>query len=131
MTSPPGTHAVAVGLREAYARRDLTLLGPLLADDVRWGEADHPRACRNRADVLRTYAAVMGEGAEGEVTELAEGSEGILCGLTVRWPEGGRRRGPGALYHVYVVRHGRIAEIRPFDDRARAAAAAGVEPGAP
>jgi len=131
MASPPGTHAIAVQLRRAYATRDLTLLGPLLADDVRWGDADHPRGCRNRADVLRTYANIMGEGADGDVTEMTEGSEGILCGLSVHWPEGAQRGRPGPLYHVYLVREGKIAEIRPFDDRARAAVSAGVEPGEP
>jgi ketosteroid isomerase-like protein len=128
MASPAGTHAIAVELRRAYATRDLTLLGPLLADDVQWGDVGHPRGCRNRADVLRTYANIMGEGADGDVTEMAEGTAGILCGLSVHWPDGVRRDRPTSLFHVYLVRDGKIAEIRPFDNRARAAALAGVPP---
>jgi hypothetical protein len=36
--------------------------------------------------VLATFAGVLCEGAEGEITELEAGTEGILCGLSVSWP---------------------------------------------
>ena len=95
---------------------------------MQWGDVGHPRTCRNRAQVLRTFANVMGEGGDGDVTEMAEGTEGILCGLSVHWPQGVRRGRRSSLFHVYLVRDGKIAEIRPFDDRPPAAAAAGVAP---
>jgi ketosteroid isomerase-like protein len=111
-------------IREAFARRDLALLAPLLADDVRWGDRDHPRSCRNRAQVLGTFGSLMDEGVEGEVVELAEGTNGILCELAIRWPDG--RPGDPGLWHVYLLRDAKIAEIRRYDDRANAANAAGL-----
>lgn len=112
--------------RRAYRDRDLDQLAPLLADDVLWGDVGHPRGCRNRADVLATFSALMGEGVDGQITELEEGTEGLLCGLEVRWPEDSHRRRDPPLFHVYLVRGGLISEIRPYDDRAPAAEAAGL-----
>ncbi len=114
-------------LRAAYLTRDLEALGALLADDVHWGDDDLPRRCRNRSEVLATFARGMDAGADAEITELLEGTNGILCGLVVRWPDAGQRPGDGRLlYHVYLTRDERIAEIRRYDDRASAAEAAGV-----
>lgn len=111
-------------VREAFASRDLGALGSLLADDVRWGDDDQPRACRNRAQVLATFEQGLGEGADGSITEIETGPAGILCAIEVTWPEG--RAGRTQLFHVYVVRDGLISEIRRFDDRESAARAAGL-----
>ena len=76
------TDDLADRLRAALDTRDLDAFGTLLSDDVRWGSDDHPRACRNRSNVLATFARIMSEGAEGAISELAVETEGILCGLT-------------------------------------------------
>ncbi|MHB1499221.1 MAG: hypothetical protein ACYCXN_15085, partial [Acidimicrobiales bacterium] len=62
------TADLADRLRTALTARDLDAFGRLLSDDVRWGSDDHPRACRNRSDVLATSARLISEGAEGAIT---------------------------------------------------------------
>jgi len=118
--------SVTEQIRAAFETKDLTLLAPLLAEDVRWGDGDQPRACRNRQQVLDTFGGLLGSGVEGEITELAQGDHGILCALTVHWPEGMDRPRHGQLWQVYLLRAGLIAEIRRFDDRPNAAEAAGL-----
>jgi len=122
----PVTDSLAERLRHAYEERDLDQLAPLLAEDVTWGDVTHPRGCRNKAEVLATFAAVMSGGVEGEVTELSVGAHGLLCALALRWPEGHERADRLVLFHVYLLRDGLIGEIVPFDERGPAALAAGV-----
>ena len=120
------TAGIADRLRAALTARDLDAFGMLLSDDVRWGSDDHSRTCRNRSDVLATFARLMSEGAEGAITELAVGTEGILCGLAVAWPRPSHHPDDRNLFHVYLVRDGRIIEIQRYDDRDSAAEAAGI-----
>ena len=118
--------ALAVRLRQAFADKDLVVLGTLLTDDVRWGDDDHPRRCRSRNDVVATFSRLIGEGVGGEIASLEEGPGAVLCELAVRWPtEADRRRGQ-RFFHVYHLRDGRICEIRRFDDRRSAREAAGL-----
>ncbi len=126
----PGTaydmHDLAERVRTALTARDLDAFGPLLSDDVRWGDDNHPRRCRSRSDVLATFRRLMDDGAEADITELVAGTNGLLCGLAVRWSgieDNPRER---TLFHVYLVRDDHIVEIQPFDDRDSAAQAAGV-----
>ena len=111
-------------IREAFSNRDLHLLAPLLADDVRWGDDGRPRGCRSPADVPATFAQLMDRGVEGEIVELAQGGRGVLCELAVRWPEG--MSGRSSVWQVYLLTDGKIAEIRGYDDRSNAAEAAGL-----
>jgi ketosteroid isomerase-like protein len=113
-------------VRTALETRDLDAFGALLADDVRWGEDATPRACRNRAQVLETFSKILDVGARAEIAEIAEGSRGVLCELLVHWPQAVDRPGDRRLYHTYLVRDGRIAEIRRYDDRDSAADAVGL-----
>ena len=117
---------LAEQVRDALASHDLEAFGALLSDDVTWGDSGHPRGCRNRADVLATFARLLDKGVDGHVTEIETGAVGILCGLTVEWPDGDPRELDRSLYQVYLVRDGRIVEIRRYDDRDSAAEAAGV-----
>lgn len=121
-----GSGSIADQIRQAYRTRNLDILAPLLADDVTWGDPGHPRGCRNRSDVLATFSRVMGEGVDGQITELSEGSGGLLCGLTIEWPEGHQRSEDRALFHVYRIQDGLITRIERYDDRDSASAAAGV-----
>lgn len=122
----PMSSALLERVRTAITTRDLVAFGSLLADDVRWGDDDHPRACRNRAQVLATFSRILGEGAEAEIVEITEGPRGVLCALEVHWPEAAERPGDRRLFHTYLQRDGRISEIRRYDDRASAAEAVGL-----
>ena len=117
----PDSAPVIARLRSAFETRDLNTLAPLLADDVRWGDDGHPRTCRNAQQVLSTFARAMDE-AEATITEMVEGTHGILCGLDVHWGDGRQRE----LFQVFLLRNERVAEIRGYDDRHSAAQAAGL-----
>ncbi|MGI8752958.1 MAG: nuclear transport factor 2 family protein [Acidimicrobiales bacterium] len=122
----PDAGSLAERLGQAFSTHDLEAFAVLLSDDVRWGDDDHPRGCRSRADVVATFARLMEDGVDGAVTELVTGREGILCALSVQWPPGGERPGDRDIYQVYLVDDGHIVEIRRYDDRGSAAAAAGL-----
>lgn len=117
--------SIADRIRQAYSTRDLDALSPLLAEGVTWGDPGHPRGCRNRSDVVATFSRLMADGVDGEITELSQGTTGLLCGLSAHWPDG-----TGVpernVFHVYRVEDGLITRIDRFDDRDSAAEAAGI-----
>lgn len=126
---PSDDLVLANQIRQAFRTHDIAAFGALLSDDVRWGDDDHPRRCRNRSDVLSTFDRLLSSGVDGTITEMVTGAAGILCRLSVTWPENNSRLGERDLYHVYLVTDGRISEIRRYDDRRSAAEAAGVPDG--
>ena len=119
-------HDLTLRVRTAFTARDLEAFGALLSDDVRWGDDKHPKRCRSRSDVLATFRRLMDEGAEADITELVTGTNGLLCGLAVRWPSSGNELREKTLFHVYLVTDGHIVEIQPYEDRESAAATAGI-----
>ncbi len=119
------TDDIASELERAFAARDLEALGNLLADDARWGDDGASNKCRNRQQVVATFARLLDEGADGGVDEVVVGANGVLCELHVEWPGAASRSGRESFYHLYVVRDGKIVEIRRYDDRESAAVALG------
>lgn len=118
---------VIVALRAAAETHELSGIESLLAEDVRWGDDDgDPRTCHSRGDVLAMLAKGIAAGGTATVTELLAGPSGVLCGLLVRWPAGSGRLTERQRYQAYLVRDGRIVEIRPHDDRASAAEDVGL-----
>jgi SnoaL-like domain len=113
-------------VRQALEGHDLDALGALLSDDVRWGDDDHPRRCRGPAEVVATFSRLLSQGVDAAITEMTTGSSGILCHLSVTFPEGVRGPGDHDLFQVYVVEGDRITEIRRYNDRRSALAAAGL-----
>ena len=107
---------IAEQIVAAFATRDLAAFGALLTDDARWGDDDIPNRCRSRRDVVATFDRLLQRGLGGEVVETTTGRHGVMCRLRVDWPA--ETRGPHrqTLYQVYLVRDGRIAEIRAYDD---------------
>jgi hypothetical protein len=120
--TPRATEQVAAQLQSAFATRDLDLLGRLLAPDARWGDDDNPNRCRTRADVVATFARLLGEGVEGSVTETITGPGGVAVRLHVVWPNPGDGRGMN-FWQAYVVADGLVTEIQRYDDRRSATAA--------
>jgi hypothetical protein len=114
---------VAERITVAFATKNLTAFGWLLADDVRWGDDDHPNKCRSRSDVIATFARLLGEGVDGEVTEAIVGPNGVAVRLQVRWPNPGRGRS-ATFYQTYLVHDGLVTEIQRHNDRSSAVTAA-------
>jgi ketosteroid isomerase-like protein len=108
---------IAERIRSAFANRDFDSFGELVADDARWGDDDHPNRCRGRRDVLANYRRLVDQGVTGDVAETKTGPAGVMCELRVEWPGGADRSGPTTLFQVFLVRDGRIVEIRGYDDR--------------
>jgi len=119
-------YRLAERVRAAITARDLDEFARLLSDDVRWGNDEHPRRCRSRSDVLATFRQLMKAGAEGDITELVAGTNGLLCGLLVRLPGPGDHSIERTIFHVYLASDQHIVEIQPYEDRGAAARAAGI-----
>lgn len=120
MTSPD---ALVDRIRAAYQASDLQALGALLAEDVRWGDDDHPNRCRSRADVLSTFERWTGTGVSAQILDTRSGPQGVLCRLRVDWADPADRPRGATFIHVFLVRDGLITEIRRYDDEASATAA--------
>lgn len=110
---------VAEQLRLVFAGPDLELLGSMLHPDVRWGEGPQPRACRSRADVLVTFARLLGDGVGGEVADVKVLPHGVVVHLLVRWPQEREDARP-EVWQSYRVEAGMVTEIRGHDDEAEA-----------
>jgi hypothetical protein len=113
---------IADELEAAFATGDLARLGPLLAEDARWGDDDASTVCRGRADVVETFARLLADGVTAEVTERVVGAHGVAIRLHVHWPDAAAGRGIN-FFQAYVVRDGLVTEIQRHDDRAAALAA--------
>ena len=90
-------------------------------------EGPHDAGCHNREQVIAWWASARAAGARAVVTEVTAGAGTLLVGLEVTGTPAARETGGAAeRWQVLTVRDGRIADIRGFDDRAAAAARAGV-----
>jgi len=122
--------AVLAGrVRSALESGDLDAIRDLLDPDARWGAPEGPghADCRNRDEVIAWWAGARAAGARAVVTEVTVGTGTLLVGLEVTGTQAAREAGGAAgRWQVLTVKGDRIADIRGFDDRATAAARAGV-----
>jgi hypothetical protein len=109
--------AIAAEIQAAFASKDLSRFGVLLADDARWGDDDALNKCRSRGDVIATFERLLAEGVDGGVIDTTTGPGGVMCQLRVDWPNPADRSRGEVFFHVYLVRDGHITEIRRYDDR--------------
>ena len=104
---------IARQLETASRDLDLDLLGSLLHPEVRW-----TGLCKDRAQVLDWYRAVLAEGIEASVRSVEVDRDAVVLGLTVGRPaRGARPAPPEPLYQVFTVRDAQIVEIRGYPDR--------------
>jgi hypothetical protein len=122
--------AVLTGrVRSALESGDLDAIRDLLDPDARWGAPEGPSDydCRNREEVIAWWAGARAAGVRAVVTEVTVGAGALLVGLEVTGTPAAREAGGAAgRWQVLTVKGDRIADIRGFDDRATAAARAGV-----
>ena len=108
---------------------DLDAIRDLLDPGARWGapEGPHEADCQNRDQVIAWWASARAAGARAVVTEVTAGAGALLVGLEVTGiPAADEAGGAVERWQVLTLRGDRIADIRGFDDRAVAAARAGV-----
>jgi hypothetical protein len=116
-------------VRLALESGDLDAIRDLLDQGARWGapEGPHVADCQNRDQVVTWWASARAAGARAVVTEVTAGAGTLLVGLEVTGTPAAREAGGSAQrWQVLTVRGDRIVDIRGFDDRAAAAARAGV-----
>ena len=121
--------ALARRVRAALESGDLDAIRDLLDPGARWGAPEGPSDadCHNRDQVIAWWASARAAGAQAVVTEVTVGTGTLLVGLDVTGtPAAHEAGGTAERWQVLTVRDGRIADIRGFDDRAAAAARAGV-----
>jgi ketosteroid isomerase-like protein len=113
---------------QALAEADLNAYADLLHPDVRWGAPGDPSPpCQNRAQVLAWYRSGREAGTRARVTETIAADDKILVGLLVtEAPTDAGAGGEFDRWQVLTVRDGMVADIRGFDNRDEAAAAAGL-----
>jgi ketosteroid isomerase-like protein len=110
------SEGIAERVRVVYDTGDVTGLRDLLADDVRWGDDDHPSRCRSRDDVLRTFSGWLGQGVTATVRDARTGPRGVALRLDVAWTDPSDRPRGTEFFHVLMLRDGLIAEVRRFND---------------
>jgi ketosteroid isomerase-like protein len=121
--------ALLTRVRAALESGDLDAIGDLLVPGARWGAPDGPgdADCHNRDQVIAWWARAWAAGARAVVTEIIAGTGTLLVGLEVSGtPAAADAGGVAERWQVLTVRGDRIADIRGFDDRAAAAARAGI-----
>jgi ketosteroid isomerase-like protein len=122
------TEQLAALVGEALAAADLDAYAGLLHPDVRWGAPGDPSpSCQNRNQVLAWYKGGREAGTRARVTETAVAGDRILVGLRVsRADSDSDTSGEVDRWQVLTTRDGLVADIRGYDDRDEAAAAAGL-----
>jgi ketosteroid isomerase-like protein len=124
---------LAALIGQALAAADLDAYAELLHPQVRWGAPGDPAPpCQNRAQVLAWYRAGRDAGTRARVIDTVVAGDRILVGLRVS----GTDADSGASdesdrWQVLTIRDGMVADIRGYDTRDEAAAAAGLGTSSP
>jgi hypothetical protein len=133
MTTPQAEGTIAERVKAALESGDLGAIAALLDPDVRWGPPDDPDGgCINRGQVLDFWRRARDAGARAAVTQVVEGPGTLLVGLKVTGMAPTEERGTDTeRWQVLRLANGLVTDIRGFDDRAEAAARAGVAADSP
>ena len=116
-------------VRLALESGDLDAIRDLLDPAARWGAPEGPGEadCQNRDQVVAWWAGARAAGARAAITEVTAGAGTLLVGLEVTGTPAALEAGRAAQrWQVLTLRRDRIIDIRGFEDRAAAAARAGV-----
>jgi ketosteroid isomerase-like protein len=113
-------------IRAAWESGDLDAITSLLAPDVTWGAPGDPKpACQSREQVLSWYQRSVSDGVRGSVMDVCRVGENVLVGLLVTGPENAAGDGgQSERWQVLTIRDGLIGDIRGYEDRESAVAAA-------
>ncbi len=119
---PEAMQQIADQVRDALSTADLDAYAHLLDPGVRWGPpGDRSSGCQTRQEVLSWYQRGYAAGVRAEVTETIVCGDRILVGLRVTGRDDG-----GDRWQVLTVRDGLVVDIAGYEERAEAAASAGL-----
>jgi hypothetical protein len=114
-------------VKAALETADLEAYRELLDPDATWGPPDGSSPCRNREQVLEWYQRGRAAGGRATVIEVVAGTDKLLVGLRIAGtPPAAAHGGEEERWQVLTVKGGKVADIRGFEERAEAAARAGV-----
>jgi hypothetical protein len=126
---------IAAQVKGALEAADLTAYAHLLDPDVRWGApGDQVYGCKNRNQVLAWYQAGHSAGVRAEVTKTIVSGDRILVEMRVTGRDDDDDSDVADRWQVLTVRDGLVVDIAGYDDKADAAADAGLAdemPGTP
>ena len=113
-------------IRAAWESADLDAVTALLAPDVTWGAPGDPRpACQSREQVRSWYERSFNRGVRGSVVEVCRVGEHVVVGLLVTGNDDAEAYGGQVeRWQVLAIRDGLIGDIRGYEDRGSAVAAA-------
>jgi len=121
----PAIDAIAAKVRIALESADLRQFEALLDPQVTWGPpGDSAPPCRNRQQVLSWYAKGREAGRRAQVRDLTTHGDKILVTMTVSSPDDAA----SDRWQVLTVAHGRVTDIRGYDNERAALAATGLTP---
>ena len=127
MELPRQHHEIlAQGLRDALEGHDLDALASLMSPVVTWGDVNDSRGCRDRSEVVATFARLRDAGVRARVNDVITGPRGVLVNLSVHWPVGADPSPTSTVHQVYMVNKGVIVEVVGFDDPVTALDAIGA-----
>jgi hypothetical protein len=119
---PEAMQLIADQVRDALGTADLAAYAHLLDPGVRWGPpGDQSSGCHSSREVMSWYQRGYEAGMRAEVTETIVCGDRILVGLRVTG-----RDESGDRWQILTVRDGLVVDITGYDERAEAAASAGL-----
>jgi hypothetical protein len=110
---------IAAVVSTALDKRDLTMLEPILADDVRYA------SCVGKSQVIEWMQGALARGVDVAVSEVVADADRVVLGLDVRQPGTDEAR---SFYQVLFVSDGKVVEVGAYDERTDALAAAPSPP---
>ena len=116
---------LVAAIRRALDAADLDAFGELVDPRVTWGAPGDPAPpCRNRRQVLQWYQRGRAAGRQARVIDITTHGDKILVALAVTDTTAGAAEAD--RWQVLTVADGKIRDIRGYDRRDLAVAAAGL-----
>ncbi|HEX4862695.1 MAG TPA: nuclear transport factor 2 family protein [Acidimicrobiales bacterium] len=113
--------------RRALESGDLEGYADILDPNVRWGApGDAAPPCQNRRQVLEWYGRGREQGRRATVLEVVPAGDKVLVSMMVSTPDEAGQIRESQRWQVLTVGGGLVVDIRGYDIRDQALAAAGI-----
>ena len=117
--------AVLDRIRAVLDSGEIDSFAALLASDVTWGAPGSTNPpCKSDRDVLKSYQRGFDRGVRGRVVEVSPFGDNVLVGMMVSGSSSAGTRGEVEGWQVLALSEGLVKDIRGYESRASAVAAA-------